>query len=90
MATTKIWDICDSLSRVVGYAENPDKTKNPNYSEMEIQQLYDVMNYTTNSRKTEKQYYVSGVNCVPEIARQQMIMTKKRHNKEGDCRISLS
>ena len=33
--------------------------------------------------KTEKQHYVSGINCSPDIARQQMIMTKKRYGKEG-------
>ena len=26
MATTKIWAIKDSISRVVNYAKNPDKT----------------------------------------------------------------
>jgi len=83
MATTKIWSVRDSLSRVVDYAENPDKTANPNYSDAEIQGLYDVMNYATNQNKTEMQYYVSGVNCVPEIAREQMIMTKRQYNKEG-------
>ena len=56
MATTKIWSIRDSLSRVVDYAENPDKTENPNYSNAEIQGLYDVMNYAANERKTEMQY----------------------------------
>ena len=83
MATTKIWSIRDSLSRVVDYAENPEKTENPNYSDIEIQGLYDVMNYAADEHKTEMQYYVSGVNCVPEIAREQMIMTKKQFNKEG-------
>ena len=83
MATTKIWSIRDSLSRVVDYAENPDKTENPNYSGTEIQGLYDVMNYAADEQKTEMQYYVSGVNCLPEVAREQMIMTKKRYNKEG-------
>ena len=83
IATTKIWSIRDSLSRVVDYAENPDKTENPNYSGTEIQGLYDVMNYAADDHKTEMQYYVSGVNCLPEIAREQMIMTKKRYNKEG-------
>lgn len=83
MATTKIWSIRDSLSRVVDYAENPDKTENPNYNNAEIQGLYDVMNYATNERKTEMQYYVSGVNCVPQIAREQMIMTKRQYGKDG-------
>ena len=83
MATTKIWSIRDSLGRVVDYAENPEKTENPNYSDTEIQGLYDVMNYAADEHKTEMQYYVSGVNCVPEIAREQMILTKRQHNKEG-------
>lgn len=83
MATTKIWDIRDSLNRVIDYAENPDKTANPIYSEQELQGLYDVMNYAMNQRKTEMQYYVSGVNCMPETARQQMIMTKRQFGKEG-------
>ena len=83
MATTKIWSIRDSLSRVVDYAENPEKTENPNYSDIEIQGLYDVMNYAADEHKTEMQYYVSGVNCVPDIAREQMIITKKQYNKEG-------
>lgn len=84
MATTKIWSIRDSLSRVVDYAENPEKTENPNYNDAEIQGLYDVMNYAADERKTEMQYYVSGVNCVPDIAREQMIMTKRQYGKEGD------
>jgi hypothetical protein len=83
MATTKIWSISDSLNRVVDYAGNPDKTENPNYSYVEVQSMYDVMNYATNAHKTEMRYYVSGVNCVPEIAREQMIMTKRQYNKEG-------
>jgi len=83
MATTKIWSIRDSLSRVVDYAENPEKTENPNYSDTEIQGLYDVMNYAADEHKTEMQYYVSSVNCVPEIACEQMIMTKRQFNKEG-------
>lgn len=82
MATTKIWDVRDSLSRVVDYAENPDKTVNPTYNEQELQGLYDVMNYATNERKTEMQYYVSGINCMPETARHQMIMTKCQFGKE--------
>ena len=83
MATTKIWSICDSLSRVVDYAENPDKTANPNYTEPELQSLYDVMNYAADNRKTEQKHFVSGVSCMPESARQQMIMTKQRFGKEG-------
>ena len=83
MATTKIWSVKNSLSSVVDYAEDPTKTENPHYNETEIQGLYDVMNYAANEHKTEMQYYVSGVNCIPDIARQQMIIAKKQYNQEG-------
>ena len=84
MAVTKIWDIRDSLERVINYAENPGKTGNPNLIDSyDLQTLYDVMNYATNERKTEKKYYVTGINCSADIARSQMIMTKKRFGKEG-------
>lgn len=83
MATTKIWDVRGWLGRVVHYIENPSKTENPVFSNADIQGLRDVMDYATQDYKTEKQYYVSGINCLPEIARQQMLLTKKRWAKEG-------
>lgn len=83
MATTKIWPVRVNLDSVVDYAKSPNKTENPNYLEDDLQGLYDVMNYATKSSKTEKKYYVSGINCSPDMARQKMIMTKKRYGKEG-------
>lgn len=65
------------------YAENEDKTKNPNYSDSELQGLRDVMDYTCQDYKTEKQHYVSGVNCSPATARQKMLITKKKYGKPG-------
>ena len=44
MATTKIWAIKDNLSRVVNYAENPNKTT---YSD-----LKQVLKYAENEDKT--------------------------------------
>ena len=55
MATTKIWDIRGRLDRVVDYAKNPDKTKNINYGEADLQALRDVMDYVSQDVKTEKQ-----------------------------------
>lgn len=81
MATTKIWAIKDSLSRVLAYAENPEKTANPDYDNPRA--LYDVLHYTNNSRKTEQQFYTSGVNCLAETAYRQMTLTKKQFGKEG-------
>ncbi len=80
MATTAIWKVKGNLGRVVDYAANPDKTT---YSHDELQSLRDVMNYATQDYKTEEQRFVSGVNCIPEIARDQMMMVKRQFGKEG-------
>ena len=42
-----------------------------------------IIKYIMNGEKTEKMIYVSGVNCNPNTAIQQMQDTKKRFNKEG-------
>ena len=59
MATTKIWAIKDSLSRVVDYASNPEKTI--------FADLKQVLLYAENKDKTfdenEKTMYVTGLNC---------------------------
>lgn len=81
MATTAIWKVKGSLGRVVDYATNPDKTTV--FTTEDLQGLRDVMNYTTQDYKTEEQRYVSGVNCVPAIARDEMQMVKGQFGKEG-------
>jgi len=44
--------------------------------------LADVIDYASNSEKTDKQIYVSGINCSPSHARDEMVITKKRFGKE--------
>jgi len=87
MATTKIWPVRGWLGQVVDYAMNPDKTGNtehlPGSGKNDMDSLWDVMAYATRPSATEQKYYVSGINCVPEIARQQMTLTKMRYEKEG-------
>ena len=87
MATTKIWPVRGWLGQVVDYAMNPDKTGNPDHlpgsGKNDMDALWDVMAYATRPSATEQKYYVSGINCVPEIARQQMTLTKMRYGKEG-------
>jgi len=80
MAATAIWKVKGNLGRVVDYAANPDKTT---YSQNELQGLRDVMNYATQDYKTEEQRFVSNVNCIPEIARDQMMMVKRQFGKES-------
>lgn len=83
MATTAIWKVKGNLGRVVSYAANLDKTENPAFTERDLQSLRDVMDYTTQDYKTEQQHYVSGINCAPEIARDEMMMVKRQWSKEG-------
>lgn len=79
MAVTKIWAIKDSLSRVVDYAANPDKTI---YSD-----LQKVIHYAENGDKTvsgdEKACFVTGVNCSTDSAYEEMYAVQKRFNKVG-------
>ena len=44
MATTKIWTIKDSISRVISYAKNPEKTT--------FSDLKQVLKYAENEEKT--------------------------------------
>jgi len=81
MATTSIWPINGNISKVIRYVSNPDKTDSSTFSNQDIQSLKDVMDYAVNPSKTEQQYLVSGINCEPTIARQQMIITKQRYDK---------
>ena len=79
MATTKIWAIKDSLSRVVSYAENPEKTI--------FSDLKQVLKYAENEEKTiadnnEKTMYVTGVNCNRETALEEMLQVQRRFDKE--------
>jgi len=81
MATTAIWDITDRLNRVIDYATNPEKTENMDFSTAVFQGLRNVLEYTEQDVKTEKQFYVTGINCDPAIACEQMSQTKLQFQK---------
>ena len=98
MATTSIWRVKGWLGKVVVYVENPDKTTNPKFytvedmTEQDGQELSDVIHYAVNSRKTQKadnedcavvHRFVSGINCSPSTARDEMLAVKKRFGKEN-------
>ena len=92
MATTAIWDIKGWIGEVIQYAENPDKTANPDYM-TEVMEgamqdgvargLVKVLDYATADFKTEQRFFVTGINCKPDIARQIMTRTKRLWRKEG-------
>lgn len=83
MATTAIWDVTDRLDRVIDYTTNPDKTENLDFNSSDFRGLQEVLKYTVKDAKTEKQFYVTGINCYPETACTQMSKTKLQFQKTG-------
>ena len=81
MATTAIWDVTDRLDRVIDYATNPQKTENLDFSSPDFRGLQNVLAYTQQDTKTEKQFYVTGINCDPTTACEQMSRTKLQFQK---------
>ncbi|MCL2355215.1 MAG: relaxase/mobilization nuclease domain-containing protein [Oscillospiraceae bacterium] len=65
------------LSDVIGYATDANKTDSNYYD------LHQMKEYENATYKTEKQCYVTGINCTPEIASEEMLITKKQYNKIG-------
>ena len=96
MATTSIWAVKGWLGQVVIYAENPEKTANPACYEKQgmtvaqAQGLSDVIDYAAQIRKTGladeyaeiMRHFVTGINCQPETARDEMMATKKHYGKD--------
>ena len=82
MAVTKIWPVRGRLDSLIRYAENEEKTRMPDLTGLAPAKddLVEVLQYAANHSKTtqDRQLFVSGVNCLPEIARQQMELTKRQ------------
>ena len=83
MATTGIWKISDRLDNVIKYTTNVEKTFNDEYTKEPYCNLHNVIDYVEADYKTEKQFYVTGINCSSERALEEMIITKKAFNKTG-------
>lgn len=77
MAVTKIWPVHDSVSRVVDYCNNPEKTK--------LTDLGRVIDYASDSTKTldkeEQSYAVTGINCNAKTASKEMRRIQERFGK---------
>lgn len=68
MPITKIHAIRKTLDKSIDYITNPDKTeasKVDNYYE-------DALNYISNPEKTNNKIFVTGINCNPQTAYQEM------------------
>ena len=99
MATTAIWPIRGRLDRAIAYIKDQEKTYNPaweqrgfpalsSFMQCAIEQaaaqgMGNTINYVTDGEKTDYQYYVSGIRCDPQSAREAMSLTKRRFQKEG-------
>ncbi len=81
MAATRIWSIKGRLDSVINYVTNLEKTDGSRYTDTELQALTDVIDYAEDGAKTHNKVYVSGINVSPDIARDQMIMTKLQFGK---------
>ena len=79
MATTSLWHIKGSLKDLIDYVENPEKTQTVS---QQMQDLYYMFVYVSRDEATKNGEYVSAINCLKEIALQQMILTKKQYGKE--------
>ena len=77
MAVTKTWAVTDSVSRVLSYAANPDKTI---YND-----ICKALHHTSDERKTligeEKAMHVTGVNCSAKTAFAEMTSVQERFDK---------
>lgn len=77
MATTSLWHIKGRLKELIDYVENPKKT----VSDHSMQDFFQTFSYVKNPEKTGNGEYVSAINCLKEIALQQMILTKQQYQK---------
>lgn len=83
IATTGIWKIEKRLDHVIDYTTNIEKTLNSDYGKEAYYELHNLDEYAELDFKTEKQYYVSALNCCVESAYEEMQLTKKQYNKTG-------
>lgn len=71
-AVTKLWSVTQRLGQVIDYATNPEKTSakiERHFTPEQYQALADVLAYAKDEEKTEREFYVEGINCNVAIAR---------------------
>ena len=89
MAVTSLWRIKGYIGKVILYAENPDKTisietiltQSDETDPSEV--LKDVLEYAERESATEGKRLVSGVNCDPSNAANEMMQVKRFFGKTG-------
>lgn len=82
MAITKIWKVAYSLQGAVDYAGNLEKCADTDFAQ-HADSVTNAVDYAMNPGKTDSMLFVSGVNCAPDTAVQDMERTKRRFSKTG-------
>ena len=80
MATTGFWPIKGRLKDAIDYAENPDKTTDRKFLDDD---LFNALRYAGNDAKTDREMYVSAINCPKQRSYEAMMDTKRRYGKLG-------
>ena len=87
MATTKIWPVRSRVDHVLNYVMNKDKTENDAFDVVmegsDFNPLEEVTDYVRQDEKIKQPFYVTGLNCLPDTAVQEMALTKRQYHKEG-------
>ena len=80
MAVTALWRVKGYIGKVLLYAENPEKTSNPEIiqvpKELNRDILEDVIAYAGRDKATNQRQLVWGINCTAENARHEMMAVK--------------
>ena len=86
MAVTSLWRVKGYIGKVLLYAENPDKTTNPETipvgDTLNRDTLEDVISYAGREEATNQRQLVKGINCTSANARREMMEVKKQFGKE--------
>lgn len=89
MAVTSIWRTKGAVGKVILYVENEDKTLSKETIKADkkylepSETLDTIFNYVARDSATEKQVYVSGLDCTPKDATEKMMGTKLAFGKLG-------
>ena len=83
MATTAIWKVSSRLDHVLDYVMNIEKTKRENENKDMYYSLHTFKEFEEMDFTTEEQSLITGINCTPETAYEDMMLTKERFNKKG-------
>ena len=89
MAVNKIWAVKSNFGCTINYIENENKTIDASLKLSDgtvLSDIENVIDYATRGNKTMRhdscKKYVTGINCCADTAFTEMLLVKKRYEKE--------